>query len=212
MTEILSLLFQNIFFSNINNSSSRKILTLLIENYHHLNFNLNQNQSFTMIENNSKNFNRQYLLALDMLMKFIETSTIKCPYNVQLSNSKYSSYSIQQLLSIILNSSCTNIRDCIEAFRIILKQIFNNSMIEIIEDRNKYVDFKINEKNFDIVIIFLKHLSKMNKRCSNQCEQDFILEYFSTILFGNLYRSKISTKIKQIFQLLVQNFEQIQWK
>jgi hypothetical protein len=49
----------------------------------------------------------------------------------------------------------------------------------------------------------------MNKRCLNNNEQNFILNYFSTILFGDLYRKEISKKIKEIFQLFIQNFQQI---
>ncbi|CAF0890575.1 unnamed protein product [Rotaria sordida] len=229
IAEILIFLFHNLF-SNMNDYSMIKILSLLIENYHHLNFYSNdsiQNKtisSFSSIKNFPNNINRQYLLALDILMKSIEESTIKCPYNIQLLNCKYMYDSTKTLLTKIFYEirtsnhekySIENQYDCIQVFRAIFKKIFNYSslsMIKTIEDKQTYMDFKIDEKDFEIVIIFFKHLSRMNKRCTNEYEQNFIFDYFSTILFGDLHRKIISKKIRQIFQLFIQHFEQIQWQ
>ncbi|CAF3403154.1 unnamed protein product [Rotaria sp. Silwood1] len=228
IAQILIILFHNLF-SNINDYISIKILSLLIENFHLVNFysnNLIQNKiisSFSSIENFPNNFNRQYLLALDILMKSIEESTIKCPYNIQLLNSKYMCDSAKHLLTKIVYQirtsnyekySTENQYDCIQVFRAILKKIFNYSslsMIKIIEDKDTYMDFKIDEKDFEIVITFFKHLYRMNKRCINEYEQNFIFDYFSTIVFGDLHDKIILKKIK-IFQLCIQHFEQIQWQ
>ncbi|CAF4724692.1 unnamed protein product, partial [Rotaria sp. Silwood2] len=195
ISEILIILFHNLF-SNINDYSSIKILSLLIENYHHLNFSSNDsfdnktNSSFCSIKNFSNNFNRQYLLALDILMKSIEESTIKCPYNKQLLNCKYMCDAAKHLLTKIFYQirtsnyekySIENQYDCIQVFRAILKKIFNYSslsMIKTIEDKYTYMDFKIDEKNFEIVIIFFKHLYRMHKRCTNEYEENFIFDYF----------------------------------
>jgi hypothetical protein len=44
--------------------------------------------------------------------------------------------------------SLTNINDCIQVFRAIFKKNFNSSIIKIIEDKNEYMDFIIDEENF----------------------------------------------------------------
>jgi len=51
-------------------------------------------------------------------------------------------------------------------------------MIKIIEEKNRCMDFKIEEENFEIIMI----------------------------LFGNLYRKERLKKIKQIFQLFMNKF------
>lgn len=157
-------------------------------------------------------------------MRSIEESKVKCPYNIQLLNCNSMCDSAKNLLSKIFYQIRTsndqivlfeNYNDCIQVFHTILKKIFNYSslsMIKSVEDNETYIDFKIDENNFDIVMIFLKHLYRMYKRCSNDYEQGFILDYFSTILFGDSHRLTISQKMKQIFQLFIQNLEQIQWR
>lgn len=219
-----------ILFSNLSDSNCKSYLPFLIVNYHRL----DQKSDEVMIEQPkiplferlelpANTLDRFQLLALDILMRSIEQSSERCPYRHGTREEKIMDESTKRFLTRLFHqihnsnradrSLLSNTTDCARAFRAILKKIFTYSasaMVLTINDHRTYVDYQIDRRYFELVMTFFEHLHRMHRRCTNEDEQYQMMDYFSTVLFGVACREKLSTRMKQIFLLLIEHINDIQ--
>lgn len=211
LAEILTHLFPNLC-----DSSCKSFFPFFIVNYHRINFRRSFSSSFNDLRTISSDFNRDDFVVLDVLMKFIEKSPIDPNFykNRRTNDDEDAKNLLVTLFYQIRQSNrCeipveTDVEQTLRAFQIVLKKIFSLSAFKIIDeidDRDRYVDLKIDVKFFDFALIFFEHLHRMSRRCSNDDERTALIDYFSPILFGE----SIETKIKEIFRDFIDNFVEL---
>ena len=208
-------------FFNANDACAEHILPSLIEHYHRLN--RDSTSAFANIRTLPYTFDRKYLQALDILMDGIERSAQKSPYRIRSATDEASLCdSSKRLLAGIFDQralgsdracSPADTDDCVHVFRAILKKIFTNASLAVIQtsaETNEHIDFKIDEKYFDLTMVLFEHLHRMARRCSTDDERQSMIEYFSTVLFAGADGKEVSVKVKQNLQLLIEHLDQIE--
>ena len=217
-----------ILFSNLSDSNCKSFLPFLIVNYHRLDQKsdeVNEQPKISLFERlklPANTLDRFQLLALDILMRSIEHSTERYPYRHGTREEKIMDESTKRFLTRLFRqihnsnhvdrSLLSNTVDCARAFRAILKKIFtysSSAMILTMKDHRTYVDYQIDRRYFELVMTFFEHLHRMHRQCTNEDEQYQMIDYFSTILFEVTYREQLSTRMKQIFLLLVEHINDI---
>ena len=220
----------SILFSNLSDSNCKTFLPFLILNYHLLDQESDASiepsaiPSFRNLKLPANTLDRSQLLALDILMRSIEQSAEKSPYCRRASEEKILHESTKRFLTQLFQqihtsnhagrSLLANPIDCSRAFRAILKKMFtysSSAMILTVTEQKNCVDYQIDRRYFELVMVFLQHLHRMNRRCANEDEQNEMIDYFSTVLFGDALRAKLSRRAKQIFLLLVEHVDEIKW-